>query len=61
MKEIMEWLHATDVETGERTSVRVPKVLLRGCPCKEPARTNFIARLHEAALRKQRSECSGRS
>lgn len=48
----MEWLHATDVETGERTSVQVPKASLRGLPRKEPARTKFIARLHEDAMNK---------
>ena len=55
MNEKLEWLHATDIESGERTSVQVPKVLLRGLPRKEPARSKFIKRLHDAALKKQRS------
>jgi hypothetical protein len=47
----MEWLHATDIESGERVSVQVPKIKLRGLPRKEPARTHFIARLHSEALK----------
>jgi hypothetical protein len=53
MKEQLEWLHATDIESGVRTSVQVPKILLRGLPRKEPARSKFIQRLYESALRKQ--------
>lgn len=58
MEKIMniEWLHATDIESGERVSVQVPKIKLRGLPRKEPARTHFIARLHEGALKELKKD-----
>ena len=51
MKEEMEWLHATDIESGERTSVQVSKSSLQGLPANEPERTNFIKWLHDVALK----------
>ena len=48
--EKMVWLHATDIESGLRQSVQVPKCFLQGIPSAEPYRTDFIAKLHNLVI-----------